>query len=118
MSLSVYLHEDKRCPHCNEVLESDELLFNSNITHNLNKMATEAGIYFHLWRPDEIDITHARDLIDPLTEGLNKMKDDPEKYKEFNSPNGWGMYKHFIPWIEKYLNACIEHPDAKIVISR
>ena len=30
-----------------------------NITHNLNKMASELGVYEHLWRPDEIGVTKA-----------------------------------------------------------
>ena len=42
------------------------------------------------------------------------MKNDPERFKVFDSPNGWGLYVHLVPWIEKYLAACIEHPLAKI----
>ena len=42
MSLSVYLSEE---------------VYNSNITHNLNKMAAEAGIYRLLWYPEEEDLT-------------------------------------------------------------
>lgn len=90
----------------------------ANITHNLGQMANAAGIYEHLWRPEEIGITKAGELIEPLTEGLNKMKADPEHYKQFNASNGWGMYVHFIPWIEKYLQACKENPDALISVSR
>lgn len=30
-----------------------------NITHNLGRMAKEAGIYQHLWRPEEIGVTKA-----------------------------------------------------------
>jgi len=118
MSLDVYLYEERKCPHCNEILNDKDLVFSNNITHNLNTMASEAGIYQHLWRPEELEIKYARDLIDPLTEGLKKMKDDPEYHKTFNSSNGWGMYKYFVPWVEDYLNACIEHPDALIEISR
>jgi signal transduction histidine kinase len=36
--------------------KSDNVLFVSNITHNLNIMADKAGIYQHLWRPEEIGI--------------------------------------------------------------
>lgn len=105
------------CPHCNsEHLETE--VFDANITHNLGVMAREAGIYHHLWRPEELNITKAKELIEPLTNGLSDMKNKPEHYKKFNSSNGWGLYEHFIPWIEKYLNACIEYPDAEIRISR
>lgn len=62
MSLDVYLRLDNG----NEV-------YDANITHNLNTMAEEAGIYKHLWRPEELGITKAKDLIEPLAEGLAKM---------------------------------------------
>jgi hypothetical protein len=90
----------------------------ANITHNLGKMAKAAGIYQHLWRPEEIGITKASELIEPLTKGLVKLKANPEKYEAYNSPNGWGMYEHFVPFVEKYLTGCLENPDAFIKISR
>jgi hypothetical protein len=93
-------------------------VFSANITHNLGRMADEAGIYKHLWRPEEISIYLAGELIEPLEEGLQLMKQDPERFKKFNAENGWGLYKHFIPWIEKYIEACKEYPDARIEISR
>lgn len=90
-------------------------LFSANITHNLNKMAEEAGIYMHLWRPNELwENPTADKLIAPLEEGLKKLKDNPEHYKKFNSPNGWGMYEHFVPFVEEVLSACKEHPKANV----
>ncbi len=103
---------DKRKP------DECEILYESNITHNLNKMATEAGIYEHLWRPDEINITTAKELVEPLKEGLKKLKENPKHYEQFNAENGWGLYKHFVPFVENYLNACIENPDAIVKVSR
>lgn len=90
----------------------------ANITHNLNTMAMEAGIYQALWRPEEIGITRAEQLIEPLTEGLNKLKADPDHFKQYNSPNGWGMYENFVPFVEKYLQACKENPDSEVSVSR
>ena len=46
------------------------------------------------------------------------MKSDPERFEQFNSPNGWGLYEHFIPWIERYLEACEANPDATVSVSR
>ena len=89
-----------------------------NITHNLGPMAKEAGIYQHLWRPEELGITTAQELIEPLTEGLAKLKADPKHYSEFNAANGWGLYEHFVPFVEDYLRACKENPDAEIEVSR
>jgi len=78
MSLDVYLVE---------MQEVD--IFNQNITHNLNDMAQEAGIYYELWRPEEIGIMFAKDLIEPLEKGLALMESDPERFKKFNAKNGW-----------------------------
>ena len=89
-------------------------VYSRNITHNLNKMAMEAGIYEALWRPEEIGIVRADQLIEPLTVGLEKLKADPERFKEFNAPNGWGMYDNLINFVEDYLEACIKNPDAEV----
>lgn len=93
--------------------ESDEV-FKANITHNLGKMAEEAGIYEYLWRPDELEITTAKELIEPLSDGLRKLKREPERFLPLNPPNGWGCYEAFVPWLERYLIACITYPEAKV----
>lgn len=93
-------------------------VFESNITHNLNKMAEEAGIYKHLWRPEEIDITKAEQLIEPLEKGLVLLKSDPERFKKFDAPNGWGLYEHLVGFVEEYLKACKKYPDADVSVSR
>lgn len=107
MSLDVYLHG----AHGNCV-------YSANITHNLNKMADAAGIYQHLWRPEEIGITRAVELIAPLTEGLSDMLRRPEHYQKFNPENGWGSYDGFISWLVEYIKACAANPDATIEASR
>jgi hypothetical protein len=93
-------------------------VFSSNITHNLGEMAKAAGIYEALWRPEEIGITHAAQLIEPLRVGLALLKYDPKSFEKFNSPNGWGMYEHFVPMVEQYLEACKANPDAEVSVSR
>jgi len=60
----------------------------------------------------------AKDIITLLEKGLAKLKAKPEYFEKFNSPNGWGMYEHFIPFVEKYLKACKKYPNAKIYASR
>jgi hypothetical protein len=92
--------------------------YSANITHNLGTMAKEAGIYEHLWSPEEINITTADQLIAPLKDGLKKLKNNKEYYTTFNSSNGWGTYEHFVPFVENYLNACIDHPDAIVYVDR
>ena len=96
----------------------DAGVYSANITHNLGKMADAAGIYKALWRPEEIGITKASELVTPLTEGLAKLKADPAHFEQFNASNGWGMYEHFVPFVEQYLEACKSHPNATVSVSR
>lgn len=107
MSLDVYLTRVQPCE-----------VFKANITHNLGRMAEEAGIYQHLWRPEEIGITKAHQLIEPLRNGLALLRSDPVRFEKLNSPNGWGLYVHFVPFVAKYLRACEEYPDADVSASR
>jgi hypothetical protein len=71
-----------------------------------------------LWRPEEMGITHASQLIEPLEIGLALLKSDPPRFEKHNAKNGWGMYEHFVPFVERYLEACRENPDATIRVSR
>lgn len=98
--------------------DEDNEVYSANITHNLSKMADAAGIYYHLWRPDEIGITHAYQLVEPLEIGLEKLRNNPDHYQQFNSPNGWGKYEYFVPFVGKYIQACREYPNATVNVSR
>lgn len=94
------------------------VVYDANITHNLNKMAEAVGIYKHLWRPEEVGITHARQLIKPLEEALVKLTGSPAKYHKYNAKNGWGTYEEFVPWLADLQAACKQDPDAEIEVSR
>lgn len=126
MSLDVYLNRElgpeewSPCYHCNGTgkLGADPEVYSANITHNLGAMADAAGIYEALWRPEEIAVTHARQLIEPLRAGLEKLRSDPAAFEKYNATNGWGLYKHFVPFVEKYLRACEENPDSMVKVSR
>jgi hypothetical protein len=93
-------------------------VFSANVTHNLNRMAQEAGIYEYLWRPDEIRVTTAAQLIEPLRAGLAILESDPDRFKAHNPENGWGSYDDFVPWVRRYLGACERWPEAKVSVSR
>ena len=107
MSLDVWLED-----------EAGVELYSRNITHNLCEMADQAGIYKCLWRPEEIGITHARQLIDPLDSGVALLATQKARFEKFNSPNGWGLWEHFLPFCADYLQACRDHPDALVRVSR
>jgi len=122
MSLDVSLYSKERktvmCYHCMHEHEEQEQLYTANITHNLGDMADKAGIYMALWRPGEIGAKYARDIIEVVERGLADLKAKPEYFKQFDSPNGWGLYKHFVPFVESYLDALKKYPDAEIHVSR
>ena len=124
MSLDVSLHGETRQEPCTcgcgheHTRSVTECWFDQNITHNLSEMAEAAGLYQPVWRPDENGITHARQLIEPLTKGIALLKAEPERFKKFNAKNGWGLYENLVPWLERYLEACVEYPDATVHVSR
>lgn len=118
---------DERFPGCEPVMAGPgpapdvslpEEVYSRNITHNLNKMASDAGIYDMLWRPDEHGISKAGQMIEPLAAGLAKLEADPEHFKKFNPANGWGTYGGLVAFVREYLQACRDYPDADVHVSR
>jgi hypothetical protein len=103
MSLDIYFEEQQWVS-----------VHDQNITHNLTRMATEAGIYLALWRPEESGIKTAGQLVPILEKGIEDMKARPEHYQSFNAENGWGDYENFVPWLEQLLIAAKEYPFARV----
>lgn len=125
MGLTVYLESDEKekdccCDKCghNHVTTGKELFYSANITHNLNDMAEQAGIYKELWRPEEIGITKAQQLELPLSSGLVKLLENPTHYKLYEAENGWGTYEGFVKFVQLYLAACVKYPNANVIASR
>lgn len=96
----------------------DGEVYSANITHNLNRMAEAAGIYEACWRPEEIGVTKAGELIPRLRDGLAKLRSDPARFRAYDASNGWGTYEDFVPWVAEYLAACEDHPEATVSVSR
>ena len=130
MSLDITLHDPT-------ATYETEGLYCANITHNLTAMASEAGIYDALWRPyrlvdlykptqdydiecefESAVVIRANDIIDIIEKGLKDLKTRPGYFEQFNSPNGWGVYEHFVPFVENYLIALTEYPDAIVSTDR
>jgi hypothetical protein len=113
----------------------EDKYYTANITHNLGKMAKACGLYEVLWRPyllfrkdfenydeemeyeDSLTIK-ARQLIKIMEKGLRELKSHPEKYKTYDSPNSWGLYENFVPFVEKYLKACKKYPNLLVQVDR
>jgi hypothetical protein len=107
MSLDVHLED-----------ENGNDLYWRNITHNLNKMAGTAGIYECLWRLEEIGITTAHQLIEPISKGIAFLAMHRHICELDNPPNGWGDWEALYDFCCSYLKACTEHPLAIVRVSR
>ena len=94
-----------------------EEVFSENITHNLGRMAEAAGFYKYLWRASENGICFVSELEPHLRVGLVKLIMEPKKYRKFDSPNGWGTYDNFVPWLIKVVNACEEYPEMRVEVN-
>jgi hypothetical protein len=88
-------------------------LYSANITHNVNDMWMEAGVYDALYNSEGDE---AGKHLQVLAKGIKDMSENPEKYEAMDSPNGWGSYKHALPWLQKWYVACYSHPKAIIGI--
>lgn len=115
---------DERCPDRDPVFSvvtensAPQEVYWRNITHNLGRMADAAGIYKALWRPDENGIETAAQLIDPLTDGLMRLRYEPNNFKAYNPENGWGDYDGLVSFVADYLEACRTYPTATVRVSR
>lgn len=120
MSLDIYLKRSKHVSYddCKTFIVDEDYVFNWNITHNLGDMADKAGVYQALWRPEELKIDTASDLIPYLEKALTKLNEDPNHYRSFEPSNGWGSYEGLVDCVDSYLSACKQYPNSKIEVSR
>lgn len=95
-----------------------EVVWCGSITHNLTAMAEAAGLYECMWRPEELYINYASQMIHPLRCGIAVLKQDKEKLEKLNPENGFGSYDSLLRVAEKYLAACEENPNAEVEACR
>lgn len=116
--------------------ENNEVVYETNFTHNAGRVAAEVDLYIPIWRPyllrtnkefknyeEELDFENSQtiladEIISHLEKGLKLLKSNPTYYRTFDPSNGWGKYDDFVPFVEKYLKACKEYPESIIEVSR
>lgn len=102
----------------------EEECWSANITHNLGEMASHIPVgnttlYMACWRPEEIGIKTAGELLPLLIEGLHYTIDHRKELERFNPDNGWGDYNRFIKFLLNYKQACEDNdPECEIEVSR
>ena len=82
-----------------------------NITHNLSNMWDAAGIWEVLY---ESEGKTAKEVLPVLKSGLQKMLEDPDKFRQFDSSNGWGVYEDAVPWLRDLIHEFEKYPDGVI----
>ena len=102
----------------NGIFVDEQEVFEYNITHNLTKMAEEIGMYKVIWRPEEMGLEQGEQLIGMLSIAVRDMERRKLELEQFNPANAWGSFDCLANLVEKYLIACLKHPQAYIRISR
>jgi hypothetical protein len=127
MGLNVYLKSKEKekctctcdkCGNIHECEQQEEVYFDAYVTHNLIEMAKNCGIYVAVWRPEEINIKEAYQLIIPIEDAIDELKSYPEKFQFWQPKNGFGTYIGFLKFLEKYVEVCKKYPNAIIEVSR
>lgn len=84
-----------------------------------NHTSNTAGI----WRTAGIDLAEcdgrrASSVAEGLAVAVDRIKRNPERYREFEPDNGWGTVESTLEFLEAILAACIAHPATTMRISR
>lgn len=53
----------------------------------------------------------------PLSEAVERLKADPEKYRAMNPKNGWGDYESATRFLEHVARACVQLPSYRLDVS-
>ena len=83
--------------------------------------AIEKFIMSNNKHPMEIIIpnrTKAKQIAIPLTKALIYINTHEKELSEYNPENGWGSYYSLKDFVEQYLIACCDYPNARIKICR
>lgn len=103
-----------------DLMIGNKSYFEFNITHNLCEMASAAGLYQAMWRPEELfgnDKINAKSLIPYLEIGIECLEDTNrfEEFKALEPDNGWGDYDGLLKAVKSYLRACKDLPNATVL---
>lgn len=93
-------------------------IYHGSVSHNCNAMAMVAGCYHAVWRPDEIGIETAKDLIPHLENGILEMREKKLELMRHEPANGFGSYEGLLRFLESYLSACRRNPKTKVYACR
>ena len=90
-------------------------IYTCNYTHNVVPMWKVASVYNALY---ESHGKQAGEIVSELQQGLNFMRANYAKMEELNPSNGWGSADSAISMLERFVQACIEHPKCQISVCK
>lgn len=102
-----------------------------NLTYNLNRMLFAAGWHWGddpqppqtsfpnstVWPSAILQGMRAGDVHEKLAGVVVALRNDPQGFREFNPPNGWGSYEDCLEQMQSFLAAVERWPDARIGVS-
>lgn len=89
------------------------VVYESNITYNLRPMMVAAGLE---GGPKALHGKTGREVSDLLYAVWSELRRDPVTYSKLDAPNGWGLYKHLVPWIKAWYLASRTYPSAIVKV--
>jgi len=107
MSYDVYLELDDKT-------ETDnEFVWERNHTSNTARMWRTAGCDIA-----EFDGKPASELGPAAARAIAAIVTEPEKYRPMEPANGWGSVPSTVHFLTAIWEACAEHPEATVRVSR
>jgi hypothetical protein len=100
-----------------KLMQDDSIVFDKDLTANLLTMAREADLEQAIWNPEIIGAFQAGDVLPHLIKGVKELIGDSEKYQQYNPSNGWGTYFTLVVFVQRYIAACLNNPEAQIIIA-
>lgn len=88
-----------------------------NITNNLIDFAIALNCYECIWKPKNLNIITAYQLLPHLYEAYYNVIKYGDIYLSLLPKNGWGTKEQFLNFIDQYIEACITYPNTLIETS-
>jgi hypothetical protein len=76
-----------------------------------------------MWRAAGCDIAEcdgrpAANFAEGLASAIEAIESDPDRYRQYEPPNGWGTLETTLKFLRDLLHACQCHPRTTVRVSR
>ncbi len=92
-----------------------EVLYTTNITHNLIPMWRRVGVYEELYNADGVA---ASNIVPALVNGLAFMRANPNTCRALEPANGHGTYRDALPFLQELHDACRLNSRAMLKVAQ